>query len=149
LITRLSDGVKGNGAKPAFPLGKAENVIVNPVFETERQRPVPSRFRRQFPLVFKKSRTTVVEGLDQPIRVNPHTANTIILFSLFGNPVDLARVGGLLIVGGPTIFGAAGAALVKIFGSAALAIIILSLAALFWSTLVLAAASRALVRREI
>ncbi|MGB8064872.1 MAG: ABC transporter permease subunit [Candidatus Sulfotelmatobacter sp.] len=81
--------------------------------------------------------------------VNPHTANTIILFSLFGNPVDLARVGGLLIVGGPTIFGTAGAALVKMFGSAALTIVILSLAALFWSTLVLAATSRALVRREI
>jgi len=81
--------------------------------------------------------------------VNPHAANTIVLFSLFGNPVDLARVGGLLIVGGPTLFGAAGTALVKMFGSAALTIVILSLAALFWSTLVLAATSRALVRREI
>ena len=81
--------------------------------------------------------------------VNPHTANTIILLSLFGNPVDLARVGGLLIVGGPTIFGAGGAALLKMFGSAALTIVILSLAALFWSTLILAATGRALVRREI
>jgi len=81
--------------------------------------------------------------------VNPHTANTIILFSLFGNPVDLARVCGLLILGGPTIFGAAGATLVKIFGSAALTTVVLSLAALCWSTLVLAATSRILIRREI
>lgn len=81
--------------------------------------------------------------------VNPHTANTIILFSLFGNPLDLARVCGLLILGGPTIFGAAGAALVKIFGSAALTTVVLSLAAVCWSTLVLAATSRILIRREI
>lgn len=81
--------------------------------------------------------------------VNLHNANTIILFSLFGNPVDLARVNGLLILGGPTIFGAAGATLVRIFGSAALTTVVLSLAALCWSALVLAATSRILTRREM
>jgi Cu-processing system permease protein len=81
--------------------------------------------------------------------VNPHSARTVVLLGLFGNPVDLARVAGLLILGGATIFGAAGAALVRTFGSTALAASILSLVGLFWSGTVLAIASRALARREI
>lgn len=81
--------------------------------------------------------------------VHPHTANMVILFSLFGNPVDLARVSGLLILGGPTIFGAAGALLVRTFGGTALAVLFLSLATFLWSALVLIAAGWALARREI
>lgn len=81
--------------------------------------------------------------------VDPHSARTIILVGLFGNPVDLARVAGLLMLGGATIFGAAGATLVRTFGSTAVAASILSLIGLFWSGMILAIASRALARREI
>ncbi len=81
--------------------------------------------------------------------VDPHTANAVILYSLFGNPVDLARVSGLLILGGPTIFGAAGALLVRAFGGTALAVLFLSLATLFWSAFVLIGTGWALARREI
>lgn len=81
--------------------------------------------------------------------LGPHSANGLILFSLFGNPVDLVRVSGLLILGGPTIFGAAGALLVRTFGSTAAPVLFLSLATLVWSALVLAATGRALSRREI
>lgn len=81
--------------------------------------------------------------------VNPHLAHTVILLSLFGNPVDLARVSGLLILGGATIFGAGGASLVKTFGSPALAIALLSSVGLLWSGLVLTAAGRFLAKREI
>ena len=81
--------------------------------------------------------------------VDPHSARTIILVGLFGNPVDLARVAGLLMLGGSTIFGAAGATLVRTFGSTAVAASILSLIGLFWSGMILAIASRALARREI
>jgi Cu-processing system permease protein len=81
--------------------------------------------------------------------VSPHLSHTVILLSLFGNPVDLARVSGLLILGGATIFGAGGASLVRTFGSPAMAVVLLSSAALLWSALVLTAAERFLVKREI
>ncbi len=81
--------------------------------------------------------------------VNPHFSHTVILLSLFGNPVDLARVSGLLILGGATIFGAGGASLVRTFGSPALAIALLSSVALLWSVLVVTAAGRFLAKREI
>lgn len=81
--------------------------------------------------------------------IDPHSARTIILVGLFGNPVDLARVAGLLMLGGATIFGAAGATLVRTFGSTAVAASILSLIGLFWSGMILTIASRALARREI
>lgn len=81
--------------------------------------------------------------------VDPHSARTIILVGLFGNPVDLARVAGLLMLGGATIFGAAGAALVRTFGSAAIAASVLSLIGLFWSGIILAIANQALLHREI
>jgi Cu-processing system permease protein len=44
------------------------------------------------------------------------TANYFIFASLFGNPVDLVRVAGLLSLKGEEIFGAAGAALLKFLG---------------------------------
>lgn len=81
--------------------------------------------------------------------VSPHTSRAFILISLFGNPVDLARVAGLLILGGATIFGAAGSALVKTLGSSTLAVAALSFAGLVWSAATLALTSRLLGRREI
>lgn len=81
--------------------------------------------------------------------VSPHAGNQIIFFSLFGNPVDLARVGGLLILGGPTIFGAAGALLMRTFGNAAVSILLLSFSTLVWSGLVFLTSQWALARREI
>jgi Cu-processing system permease protein len=46
---------------------------------------------------------------------------TTLLVGLLGNPVDLARVLSLLQVGGPHLFGPAGATLVKLTGSAGVA----------------------------
>jgi hypothetical protein len=68
LIAGLSDGIKRNGAKPAFLFGKTENVVMNPIFQAERQRPVPGRFGCQLFFVLEKSRKTVRENLNQPIR---------------------------------------------------------------------------------
>ena len=64
----------------------------------------------------------------------------IALLAFFGSPVDLARIAGLLILGGASIFGTAGATLVRIFGSTTLGILALEAAALLWSVLVLTAA---------
>lgn len=46
------------------------------------------------------------------------TLQVLLLGGLLGNPVDLGRVLSLLIVGGPELFGPAGATLVKLTGSA-------------------------------
>jgi Cu-processing system permease protein len=81
--------------------------------------------------------------------VNPHVSHTVILLSLFGNPVDLARVSGLLILGTGTIFGAAGAALIRSFGSTTLVVSLLSFATLLWIVLLLTVAGRFLAKREI
>jgi len=88
-------------------------------------------------------------ALGLALLVNPHIAHSVILLSLFGNPVDLARVSGLLILGGATIFGAGGASLVRTFGSTGHAVAVLSFATLLWSVLVLTAAGCFLARREI
>ena len=44
------------------------------------------------------------------------TANLFVFLSLFGNPVDMVRVSSLLTLSNATIFGAAGAALLKFLG---------------------------------
>lgn len=45
-----------------------------------------------------------------------HTANQFIFLSLFADPVDLCRVGSLIGMGDPAVFGYAGATLVKLSG---------------------------------
>lgn len=77
------------------------------------------------------------------------TANLLIFLSLFGNPVDAARVAGLISVGDATIFGAAGAALVKFFGGgvACQAVVLSILVA--WTAGPIALASRLLGRRDL
>lgn len=79
-----------------------------------------------------------------------HTANQFIFGSLFGNPVDLARIGSMLILGDSTIFGAGGAALIKTLGgSREAAVGIAACALLAWIVFPLVIASRILRRRDI
>jgi Cu-processing system permease protein len=61
------------------------------------------------------------------------TANQMIFLSIFANPVDLARVSGLLAMGDPAIFGVAGASLLKFLGGAATSQILLILALILWA----------------
>lgn len=81
--------------------------------------------------------------------VSSHLSHTVILASLFGNPVDLARISGLLILGGASIFGTAGAQLVCSLGSAGFAIVVLSTALVLWNLLVILLAGWRLAKREI
>lgn len=60
-------------------------------------------------------------------------ANMLIFLSLFGNPVDLARVAGLITAGDATMFGAAGAALLKFLGGVVLSEAALLTALLAWT----------------
>ncbi|HKW25026.1 MAG TPA: ABC transporter permease subunit [Terriglobales bacterium] len=78
-----------------------------------------------------------------------HTANLIIFFSLFGNPVDLTRVASLISLGGAAIFGAAGAALLKFLGGPASAMFALVLGLLTWTVVSFLAASTILRRRDL
>jgi Cu-processing system permease protein len=81
--------------------------------------------------------------------VNPHLSHNVLLVSLFGNPVDLVRVSGLLILGGATIFGTAGAGIVRALGTTAFAIVVLSTAVVLWTLLIMLLAAWRLGRREI
>ncbi|MCP4898145.1 MAG: ABC transporter permease subunit [bacterium] len=73
----------------------------------------------------------------------------ILLFGLLGNPVDVARVLSLLQVGGPHLFGPAGATLVKLAGSEMLATGVGFLALLAWVVLPMALAIRIFARQDI
>ncbi len=77
-----------------------------------------------------------------------HIANLIIFLSLFGNPVDLARVASLISLGGPAIFGAAGAALLKFLGGTITSMAALIAGLLAWTGLSFVAASMILRRRD-
>ncbi len=57
---------------------------------------------------------------------------TSLLIGLLGNPVDLARVLSLLHIGGPQLFGPAGATLVKLTGSPTVATLVGVVGLLLW-----------------
>ena len=76
-------------------------------------------------------------------------ANVLIFVSLFGNPVDAARVAGLIAAGDATIFGAAGAALLKFLGGRVLSEAALIAALFAWTAGPLALAGRMLRQRDL
>lgn len=60
------------------------------------------------------------------------TLKILLIAGLIGNPIDLTRVLSLLVIGGPEFFGPAGATLVKLTGSAAVAGLIGVVALVLW-----------------
>jgi len=77
------------------------------------------------------------------------TANLLIFLSLFGNPVDVARVSALLSLGDATIFGAAGAALVKFLGGRGLSEAALLIILAAWTVGPISLANRALRKKDL
>jgi len=77
------------------------------------------------------------------------TANLFIFVSLFGNPVDLTRVSGLINLGGTTVLGAAGAGLMKFLGGKAIGNFALVLSLAGWIVAPLLVASYRLRRADI
>jgi len=59
--------------------------------------------------------------LSTTLYLSPGVLKPTLLFGLLGNPIDIARVLSLLQVGGPHLFGPAGATLIKLAGSTGLA----------------------------
>jgi len=81
--------------------------------------------------------------------VKERTANLLIFLSLFGNPVDAARISGLISLGDATIFGAAGAALVKFFGGRGLSEAALLSILIAWTAGPISLANRILNKRDL
>lgn len=61
-----------------------------------------------------------------------NSASAVLFVSLFGNPVDMVRVATLIALDNVTIFGAAGAALLRFFGGASLSTILLITGLMLW-----------------
>lgn len=81
--------------------------------------------------------------------LEPRLANPFTLAALFGNPVDMIRVAGLILLGGRDLFGAAGALLVRSLGGTGGIIMVCTVTGLLWILLPLAAAERLLRRQDI
>lgn len=77
------------------------------------------------------------------------TANVFIFASLFGNPVDMVRVGSLMMLNGKEIFGAGGAALLRFLGGETWAMFSLILALSIWIVVPLLGAHRLLKHQDI
>ncbi|MDZ7267630.1 MAG: ABC transporter permease [candidate division KSB1 bacterium] len=77
------------------------------------------------------------------------SANTFLFVSLFGNPVDMVRVAALIILDGVTIFGAAGAALLRFLGGKTASVALLLLGLAVWICFPLWVSQRLLRHQDI
>lgn len=76
-------------------------------------------------------------------------ANTAIFVSVFGNPVDMVRVAALVILDNVTIFGVAGAALLRFLGGPLAAVSALLAALLLWILVPVVTACLVIRRQDI
>lgn len=76
------------------------------------------------------------------------SANLFLFLSLFGNPVDLVRVASLIIFDNVTIFGPAGAAVLRFLGGPFLSVLLLVAAILVWVIAPLVFSARLMKRQD-
>jgi ABC-type transport system involved in multi-copper enzyme maturation permease subunit len=81
--------------------------------------------------------------------LSERAGNRFIFISIFGNPVALDRVGSLMALGDPAVFGYAGAALVKFLGGHALSNLVLISGLIIWTVVPITAVSKTLRKRDI
>jgi Cu-processing system permease protein len=77
------------------------------------------------------------------------TANALLFGSLFGNPVDMVRIGSLMALNGKDIFGASGAALLRFLGGQTYSVVVLLAVLALWVAVPLLFAHRLLRRQDI
>lgn len=77
------------------------------------------------------------------------SANRFLFLSLFGNPVDMVRVAALIVIDNVTIFGAAGAALLRFLGGGFSGAVLLFAALCVWIALPIAVSLRLIERQDI
>lgn len=88
-------------------------------------------------------------ALGGTLLLNGKSANVFLFLSLFGNPVDMVRVAGLIILDSVTIFGAAGAALLRFLGGKMSSVLLLLVGLMFWIVLPLWLSQKLLNRQDI
>ncbi len=81
--------------------------------------------------------------------LSPNILKTTLLVGLLGNPIDISRVLSLLQVGGPHLFGPAGATLMKLTGSTTLASLYGLAGLMVWVVCPLAAAIFVFRRQDL
>ncbi|MEW6511236.1 MAG: ABC transporter permease [Bacteroidota bacterium] len=77
------------------------------------------------------------------------SANVFLFLSLFGNPVDMVRVAVLILLDNVTIFGAAGAAMLRFFGGQGTSIALLIAGLALWIAGPMVVAGRMVRRQDI
>ncbi|MGH7495295.1 MAG: ABC transporter permease [bacterium] len=77
------------------------------------------------------------------------SANAFLFLSLFGNPVDMVRVASLIALDNVTIFGAAGAALLRFLGGKMISVFLLVVGLMIWVVIPLWFSQRLLNRQDI
>lgn len=81
--------------------------------------------------------------------LNGPAATTALFVSLFGNPVDLVRVGALMGMENATMFGPSGAALLRFLGGTTGSVVALGLALVLWTAGPLLFAYRSLRHQDL
>ena len=76
-------------------------------------------------------------------------SNAVLFLSLFGNPVDMVRVASLILLENASIFGAAGAALLRFLGGTAASVGVLVAGLILWIVVPAVLARRWLNRQDI
>lgn len=87
--------------------------------------------------------------LGTTLYLSPALLKTLLPVGLMGNPVDIVRVLSLLQVGGPHLYGPAGATLVKLTGSADMATLIGVLGLLAWIVVPVVVSMRIFERQNL
>ena len=77
------------------------------------------------------------------------TATVVLFLSLFGNPVDMVRVATLIILDNVTIFGAAGAAMLRFLGGHTASVFLLAAGLIVWSCVPLLLSARMMKHQDI
>ncbi len=77
------------------------------------------------------------------------SANMFLFLSLFGNPVDMVRVATLIILDNVTIFGAAGAAMLRFLGGQTASLLLLAAGLLVWVGVPLLISNRLVKHQDI
>jgi Cu-processing system permease protein len=87
--------------------------------------------------------------LGATLQLSRAALKVVLLAGLAGNPVDLTRVLSLLAVGGPHLFGPAGATLIKLTGSPLGASIMGLIALLLWAAVPVLISLRVFARQDV
>ena len=87
--------------------------------------------------------------LGTTLYLSPTVLKTVLLGGLMGNPVDITRVLSLLQIGGPHLYGPAGATLVKLTGSAGMATMFGVLGLLAWIAVPIIVSMRIFERQNL